>query len=106
MDEQETTRLWNGINKIKDQNSQFQTDISEIKSLLKERCLGRQELCSNKISALNKECGRQLGNVEDQEKRIRALEDWRSRMVGIAAGVGLASGLVSTIFTNLVIWLI
>lgn len=106
MDEQEITRLWNGINKIKDQNNQFQTDISEIKSLLKERCLGRQELCSNKIKTLNKECGRQFENVEDQEKRIRALEDWRSRMVGIAAGVGLASGLVSTIFTNLVIWLI
>jgi len=106
MDEQESIRLWNGINKIKDQNSQFQTDISEIKSLLKERCLGRQELCKNKMEALVKDGGRQFENVEDQEKRIRSLEDWRSRMVGIAAGVGLASGMVSTIFTNLVIWLI
>lgn len=40
--------------------------------------------------------------LEKAETRVRFLEDWRMKLVGLAAGVGVAASIISTLILRLV----
>lgn len=101
MSQEETNKaLWGELKEIRKQQYNDSQAISNIATLLRERCDDRRKACGNKIDNVNAVVKEVKNSIENHNERIYALEQWRWKIYGVAASIGIVAGTASTVLSH------